>query len=59
MSATTVKMSFLYLNLFLHCFQVYLDTIDSWISLLNLNDPADEFIVAKYVTLLHEDFSIE
>ncbi|KAK6629722.1 hypothetical protein RUM43_003540 [Polyplax serrata] len=47
MSATTVKMSFLYLNLFLHCFQVYLDTIDSWISLLNLNDPADEFIVAK------------
>lgn len=49
METTNSEMSCVYLNMFLHCFQVYLDIIDSWIACVNLTDPHGEFIIAKLV----------
>ncbi|KAL0274906.1 UNVERIFIED_CONTAM: hypothetical protein PYX00_002929 [Menopon gallinae] len=47
LNSTCNRMGFLYMNMFLYCFQAYLDITDRWISCLTLNDPHEEYLIYK------------
>lgn len=44
---TSRRISFLFLDMFLNCFQIYLDIIDSWIACVTLTDIHKEFIITR------------